>query len=73
MKLNKRQRIAVFIGLVVVALMAIVPPVRTSERYLWITYGERVNFECLVLQWFAVAVLTTGAVIVLKDRDDDEA
>ncbi len=72
MKLNKRQRIAVWVGLGLAVFMGLFP----SEEYT--SYenlaGESVYREKglvrVLVQWFLVVAVTGGAVFALKDRDE---
>jgi len=64
-RLNKRQRIAVWVGLGLVVLMGLFP----SEEYTW--YENLAGEFRVLVQWFLVVAVTGGAVFALKDQADD--
>jgi len=63
MKLNKRQQIAVWAGLGIVALMGLGYPYLASHY-------QHIEVTQLLVQWVVVAAVTGGAVLALKDRGD---
>lgn len=79
--MNKKQKIVLCIGIVVIVLMGLFPPSNTSMSYLFRLEGpgseysfllvmspSDIGFGKLFIQWVIVAVITGGFIVTLKDK-----
>ena len=80
MKLNRRQRLAALVGLAVVVLMALFPPVWIQTRiflihkHCFILQEEKydgIRFNTLFKRIFVVGIATAGAVFCLGQKTDE--
>ena len=77
--MNRKQKICLWIGIAVIVLMGLFPPVSIFEagryayrdieyRFLLNTGGGLVALSNLLLQWAVVAVITGGLIIPLQTK-----
>ena len=82
--MNKKQKICLWIGIAVIVLMGLYPPwirprrgdgvietARPKDRFI-LTAGmrstERVDTSQLLIQWFMVAVVSSGLIVTFADK-----
>jgi len=65
---NKRQRICLLIGIVVIVLMAIFPSVDKGIGFFFTAKGGEIEYAQLLIQCSAVAVITAGLIYTLRDK-----
>jgi len=77
-KLNKKQKIVLWIGGVILIFSTLFPPFYKWGRYRSLSYGcefhelfnpaGKINFNVLFLEWFIIAVITVGLFIAFETR-----
>jgi hypothetical protein len=75
--MNKKQKIVFLVGLGIIVLMGLIPPLFNSyhgERFydFLLSYGDgstTIDITRLFLQWAVVVIVTAGIIFILKDNN----
>ena len=67
---NKKQKICLLIGIVVIVLMAIFPPANKGLAFFFTAKSQEIKYAQLLIQCIVVAAITAGLIYALRDKKD---
>jgi len=67
---NKKQKICLLIGIVVIVLMAIFPPAGKGLAFFFTAKAEEIEYAQLLIQCSVVSAITAGLFYTLRDKKD---
>ena len=67
---NKKQKNCLWIGIAVIVLMGIIPPVDKGTNFFFAAKSEEIEYVKLFIQWIIVGAITVGLIYAFRDQKE---